>query len=269
MTPDKKVGRPKRLGGSKRTERVVAMLTPEEKEQLERFTDKRTMSISGALREAGSILYKLSPEDEEGRRHAKVSRIESLAKEIANGVREKEFEIPIELKGTIKKVGDEYIFTGLAREFPKREIAMKLLEELEEKCRLLMESPPGVMFILQADRLKYIDLRRGLHGYEMERLLSEPIFDLAHPDDRALVEERAQRIMKGEEVPQDYVFRGLGKNGEVIDLHISSIRVEYEGCPAIAGSLINITDLEDLEQGIRELKALVDTLSNGADSKES
>ena len=85
MIQSRKVGRPKKPLEQKRTERVVIMLTPEEKQQLKHYIAEQSMSM--ALREAINMIYKLSPMVKTERGIYRLDDIESFIREIERALR--------------------------------------------------------------------------------------------------------------------------------------------------------------------------------------
>lgn len=94
-------------------------------------------------------------------------------------------------------------------------------------------------------------------GYGNERLLNEPVFDLIYPDDRREIEEVLQKGLMKREIPLQIKFRALKDNGQIIYVNASAILIEYEGRPAMAGSFIDLTEWNELQQGLEKLERMI------------
>jgi PAS domain S-box-containing protein len=79
--------------------------------------------------------------------------------------------------------------------------------------------------------------------------------DLVHPDDRERVAESTRARLAGEMEAIQYRFRIIRKNGEIIDCEVLGRRVDYQGRPAIMGTLMDITDRKRAEDALRESEA--------------
>ena len=69
--------------------------------------------------------------------------------------------------------------------------------------------------------------------------------------DRETLRERAQARLDGEDIPQQYAFRGQRKDGTIIWLYTSVRRVIWDGEPALQFSVIDITDQKRTEEALQ------------------
>ena len=256
MIQGKRTGRPKKPLEQKRSERVVTLLTPEERQWLKGYTGQG--SISQALREAISILFKLGLEDRRERKIDRLSDLDSFIYEFEEKLRKGDIELTIESRRAVIKIKGGHISFRIPQKPVKKEIGLQTLKELERKCESLMEGPLTGEFIFQDDRFKYVASRiMEVSGYERERLLSKSVFDLVYPDDRRKVKEIAREVLEGKGIPSQFRFRPLTKDGKIIYVNASLIPIEYEGRPAIAGSLTDLTEWEELPRDLERLEAML------------
>jgi len=103
-----KVGRPKKPFQQKRTERVVFVLTPAEKQRLKQYIDKDSMSE--ALRETVNIIYKVGLESKGLKVLPKLDELESFIREIGRVLRNKDIDITIKSKKSVIKIKSGHIF---------------------------------------------------------------------------------------------------------------------------------------------------------------
>ncbi len=256
MVQSGKVGRPRKLWEQKRTERVVTMLTPEEKQWLKHYVDEQP--VSEALREAISIIHKLGPELKTEREIHRLDSLELFIQEIGRVLRYGDVEVIIKSRGSVIKIKGGHIFFQPPQPSINKAVIRQEFRELEQRCRSLIESPPIGEFIFQGDRFKYVaPTIIDIAGYKNKRLLDEPVFDLVHPDDRGKVEEVVQQGLKGREIPLQFNFRALKDDGKIIYVNASVTPIEYEGHPAIAGSFTDLTKWGELQHDLRKLERII------------
>ncbi len=88
-----------------------------------------------------------------------------------------------------------------------------------------------------------------IFGYTQDELISSRLFsDVLAEDSRELVEENIQRCLRGELNSILASFRGRRRDGVLIDMETNGTRTEFEGRPAIIGTLIDITERKQMEE---------------------
>ncbi len=127
---------------------------------------------------------------------------------------------------------------------PERELLQS-----EALFRLLVENALVGIYILQDSRIVYINptLERIL-GFTLEELRGRPVFDLAVPEDRALIAEKIRARESGELEVAHYCFRAQSKDKRVITLEVLGRRTEWDGRPAILGTALDVTEHKQIEQ---------------------
>ena len=108
------------------------------------------------------------------------------------------------------------------------------------------------IFLLQNQIMEYVNPRFAeIFGYPREELTSKPFIPLLiTPEDQALVEGHRSRKAAGLEEFSHYPLHGIKKDGTQIVLELYSKRVEYQGQPAIIGTIMDITERTNAEAGI-------------------
>ena len=134
----------------------------------------------------------------------------------------------------------------------ERHAAVAALKKSEEKYRNLIENADEAIVVAQDGMLRLVNKRViELIGYTEQELLSMSFTDAIHTDDRAMVAERYQKRMKGEELPTRYSFRISPKDGSVRWVEISAVVIEWEGRPATLNFLTDITDRKRAEDALQ------------------
>lgn len=106
MVQGVKAGRPKKPLAQKRTERVVIVLTPAEKQRLKQYIDKE--SVSEALREMINMLYKVELEGVKAVH--KLDELGTFIREMGRVLKNKDIDITIKSKKSIIKIKAGHVF---------------------------------------------------------------------------------------------------------------------------------------------------------------
>jgi PAS domain S-box-containing protein len=135
------------------------------------------------------------------------------------------------------------------RYYQQLQKATQSLQESEEKFRTLAETTTAAIFIHQGQKLVYANTAgETMTGYTREELLQEDFWTLIHPDYQELAKERGKARLRGEQVPQEYEFKFVRKNGGERWAATTAGVIEYGGQPAIIATLFDITDWKRAEE---------------------
>jgi PAS domain S-box-containing protein/putative nucleotidyltransferase with HDIG domain len=136
------------------------------------------------------------------------------------------------------------------------------LRETEEKYRALVEQSLAGVYVIAGGQFAYFnEAGARIFGYQVDEVVGRlGPFDLTHPDDRPTVQRHVQARLDGSMQSAHYTFRGVRKDGGVVHIETFGRRIEYEGRPAIMGTLIDISDRRraevQLERQFQQLSAL-------------
>jgi len=134
----------------------------------------------------------------------------------------------------------------------ERHAAVDALKKSEEKYRSLIEHADEAIVVAQEGMLRLVNKRAiELIGYPEQKLQSMLFTDVIHPDDRAMVAERYQKRMKGEEVPSRYAFRISPNDGSVRWVEISAVVIDWDRGPATLNFLTDITERKRAEDALQ------------------
>ena len=75
-----------------------------------------------------------------------------------------------------------------------------------------------------------------------------PFIELIHPEDRAMVAEIFRGRQKGDNLPTNYSFRALKKNGGPLWVEINAARTMWEGRPAMINFIRDIQKRKEAEE---------------------
>ncbi len=150
-----------------------------------------------------------------------------------------------------------------ARDITERQQMEKALRESEAKFRMLANTAPVAIGIVQHGRIRYANPAVStITGFTPDELLEMPFTDIIHPDNHQLVFERVQRRLQAEEVPDRYELECLTKTGETVWLDFSVTATTYDGEPAILATAFDTTARKQAEEALRNSERTVTALLN-------
>jgi len=134
----------------------------------------------------------------------------------------------------------------------RKRLEQELIENNELFIALVEESPIPV-FITQNDAFAYVNKAFArMLGYRRDELLGKYPIDFVHPEDRDMVEKRYRDRIKGERGAETYSWRVISKTGKTIWVTGRPSKIRYKGEPAIAGVLIDTTDIHELTSMLKK-----------------
>ena len=123
----------------------------------------------------------------------------------------------------------------------------------EVKFRSLVEHSIVGIYIVQDDGFVYVNPRMaGIFGRSEEAMTSRTIFDFIVPEDQALARENIRQRLSGGVSSSRYFLRMLHQSGAVLQVEIHGSRTEYNGRPAVMGTLLDITERKRAEESLRQ-----------------
>lgn len=142
----------------------------------------------------------------------------------------------------------------------------RTLVEREHLFRTLTEEALVGIYIIQGNRFRYVNpALANIFGYNPDEIIDRlgPL-DLTHPSDREKVASNVNRRLSGEVEASHYVLQGLRRDGTQITCEVLGRLTEYEGAPAIIGTLLDITERRHAEEAEQEQRVLAEALRDTA-----
>lgn len=180
--------------------------------------------------------------------------------EAAAGGEVQEYEIKIKTKtGEIRdlrvnnfpmKVFDEIVGVfGIAEDITAAKKAKEDLIKSEQKWQHLVEDNPHPVQVTIRGEIVFInDAGARLYGAEKpDEVIGRSVFDFSHADYIDELEERIKKIEQEKEIEEAHDHKIICLSGEVKDVEISSIPIEYQGNEAIQTVLFDVTDRKKKE----------------------
>lgn len=143
---------------------------------------------------------------------------------------------------------------GIAIQRTRADEARQAAENL---FRNLVESTLVGIHILQDDKFAYVNPKFAeIFGYAAEEILAfGSLTEIAVKEDREMISAQVRQRLNNDVPRAQYEFRGLRKDGRVIDIEVRGSRTELHGRPAVIGSLIDITDRKLADAALKESEA--------------
>ncbi len=141
------------------------------------------------------------------------------------------------------------------------------LKESEARMRLLIESSPIGIMIVQDNKCSYVNpaLTR-MFGYEQAgEIVDKPVETLCTLRDRFEFTTRISRVLAGEGEVHALEIEGLKSNGQPLGIAVWLTATEFGGAPALLGFLIDISEQKTLRSQLlhaQKMEAL-GTLAGG------
>lgn len=150
----------------------------------------------------------------------------------------------------------------------KTKRAEDALQESEEKYRKLVQD--GI-FILQGypyPKLMFCnEAFAKMVGYTVEEMMALTIQKYVALDDLARVADSYRRRLDGEDVPREYEYRVMHKDGKTpVYVNMHAELMEYQGKIATIGTVKDVTERKQAEEALREsegkLKAMLQSIGD-------
>ncbi len=147
---------------------------------------------------------------------------------------------------------------AVARDITERRSAEEALRAAEAKFRGLVEQSLMGVYILQTDRLVYLNPKAAeLLGYTQQELVDAPnAFVFVHEQDRAMVIDQLSRLGPAGQPSVQLTIRGLRKDGETVQVEAFCSITEFGGMPAVLATVNDISDRVRLEDQLRQAQKM-------------
>ena len=152
--------------------------------------------------------------------------------------------VPVEVRARfIYRNGEPVAVQGIARDISERRQAELVLRQSEERFRSLVQNISDVITVIGVDsKILYISPSiERLLGYTPAELQGTIGFDLVHPGDREVAQNRLAEALSGD--GQTSEFRLRHKNGSWIYVEVTGDN-QLDN-PAVGGFVMNIRDVNE------------------------
>ena len=143
---------------------------------------------------------------------------------------------------------------GTTEDITKRKRDEEALQESEAKYRSLVENSLVAVYIVQNGLFRFVNAPFcSVSGYTSSEVVDKlGLLDLVHPDDREQVAENTGKMASREAGYVEHEFKAVRKDGKIITVKTMESPLVYNGAPASAGILMDITREQTLETQLRQ-----------------
>jgi PAS domain S-box-containing protein len=147
---------------------------------------------------------------------------------------------------------------AVARDITERRRSEEALRTAEAKYRALVEQSLMGVYIMQNDRLVYVNPKAAaLLGYAQHELIDMTApFPFLHEQDRPLVRDQLARLDPEHQQSVQLAIRGVRKDGEVIQVEAFCSVTEFGNERAILTTVHDISDRVKLEDQLRQAQKM-------------
>ncbi len=146
-------------------------------------------------------------------------------------------------------------FVSIIREIGERKKAENELKESEEKYRYLFQNNPTYIIIWDLETLTVLEVNEpviGKYGYPREEWKGMPVFRYRPAADHDRIRQFAEDMLTTDRAVQKKVWTHLDKNGNELQMEISSHRIMYNNRKAVLSLGTDITERTRAEQLLRQ-----------------
>jgi PAS domain S-box-containing protein len=158
-------------------------------------------------------------------------------------------------------------FTVLAnriRNAVQRHRTGQALQASRERYRRLVEQNIVGNYIVQDGQIRFANPKAAeVFGYARDEMMSLSVYDIVDESDHPKLRSALADREAGEVESMNYVLTGVRKSGERFEFEVHSGRIEYDGEPAVLGTLIDITDRRERERELERYARVMSTVADG------
>ena len=166
----------------------------------------------------------------------------------------KAIDVQIDLDWKRNRHGDMTGLISTVTDIPRHKEADAGFFEWEEQFRTAIEHFHDSVVLVKKQKLVYVNQKfLDIFGYDKpEEVIGKSPAIVIHPDDRPVVRQYRIQRERGEISPEEYVHKGIKKDGTIIFIEASISETLYRGDPVAFIYQKDITDRKTTEEALRE-----------------
>ncbi|OYT59330.1 diguanylate cyclase [Euryarchaeota archaeon ex4484_178] len=137
---------------------------------------------------------------------------------------------------------------GIILDITERKAMERRILEERERYKSLFEAMASIVIIIQDEKIVYVNkVFESATGYSNNEVVGKPFIKFIHPDMREIVLNNYRKRIKGLKVPEHYIIKILAKDGSELWMDLRATLIEWEDEKVVLGSMVDITELKDME----------------------
>ncbi|MBI5805275.1 PAS domain S-box protein [candidate division TA06 bacterium] len=144
---------------------------------------------------------------------------------------------------------------GVIVDISERKKGEQTLKESETRFRALAEASPAGIFAYLEKFIYANPACQVLTGYSPEELLKMNFWELVHPEHREMVKKRGLARQKGVNVPANYEFKIIRKDGQLRWVDFAGTLTQFDGRQSGLGMILDITERKSMEEILQASEA--------------
>ncbi len=147
---------------------------------------------------------------------------------------------------TAHTIRDKYFFVCKDITFRKM-MEDKLMKKLGVYEKIVKEIYDNIV-IIQDGRIKFMTQSKAVTGYDETEVLDKRAESFFVEEERERIRKSMEEVMQGKIYDRPRRYKGLRKDGKVVEVEITSKVIEFEGKPAIM-AMIKVVDRKNKNSG--------------------
>jgi PAS domain S-box-containing protein len=136
----------------------------------------------------------------------------------------------------------------------KSEEALK--DSQESYHSLIGNANIGIIVIQDGQQILYNPTLYKMLEYTEEEYSKLDFISVIHPEDRALALERINERLRGIPATNSIELRAISKSGDIKWIETNSVKIQWNGKPAVQAFILDITERREAEEKLREAATL-------------
>jgi PAS domain S-box-containing protein len=174
-------------------------------------------------------------------------------------------EFPVDISLSPLETEEGPVITAAIRDVSERKRIESALRESEARHRDLTESSPDAILINKDEKYVFVN-RSGIRllGASSETdILGKSPWDLFHPDFHDLIKGRIRTILERHEVVETIPEKVIRLDGEVVDVEVTALPLQYKGEAAI---MVILRDITERKRQAAKIETLAQSLDQANDA---